>query len=292
MTEQPRPMKDHADDENEVHDVVSFVDGLPNVITPVMKWPDHIALAVTDALIGIVRAGHASTVANQPDDNGITRAQVFEEGDVYMLERPFDGYHADRYLMDFYNVKDKGICSRMHLHTGLRFVRMMTGPNTVIRVSSLSPFTLARVPGVHGWDLPLWEDDLPDTPEGFRRTRYNALVEPCSWVDMQIPRGTSHQFNATGPHAVIDSVHPEESIEVFREAMTDYKMMAQTMFLAEDHPDVESCVVEGVDERPDLGGFVKAPDYDTTCPACGAEEGVRHDENCPVYQRRRAQGRA
>jgi hypothetical protein len=282
-------MKDHADDENEVHDVRTFVDGLPNVITPVVQWPSEIALSITSALIGIVRRGHGNPVASRPNEDGITRAQVFEEGDVYMLEAPFDGYHADRYLMDFYNVKDKGICSRMHLHTGLRFVRMMTGPETVIRVSSLSPFRVAGVAGVHGFPLDLWEDDLPDTPEGFQRTRFNALVPPCSWVDMQIPRGTSHQFNATGPHAVIDSVHPEESIEVFREAMSDYKMMAQTMFLAEDHPDADSCAVEPETGAPRLV-VVEEVDQSLACLGCGVEQGGRHDPDCPVYQRRRAMG--
>ena len=67
------------------------------------------------------------------------------------------------------------------------------------------------------------------------------IVPPCSWVDMQIPRGVSHQFNANGPQAVIDSVHPEESIETFREQMSGYKMMAQTIFLAEDRPPKEAC---------------------------------------------------
>ncbi|ATB36154.1 hypothetical protein CYFUS_001568 [Cystobacter fuscus] len=42
---------------------------------------------------------------------------------------------------------------------------------------------------------------------------------------MQIPRGVSHQFNAVGPHAVIDSVHPEESIETLREGMSGYRGM-------------------------------------------------------------------
>jgi hypothetical protein len=60
---------------------------------------------------------------------------------------------------------------------------------------------------------------------------------------MQIPRGVSHQFNAHGPHAVIDSVHPEESIETFRERMTGYKMMAQTIFLADEQPEAASCVL-------------------------------------------------
>ncbi|MFI6314181.1 hypothetical protein ACIBEK_29100 [Nocardia fusca] len=58
---------------------------------------------------------------------------------------------------------------------------------------------------------------------------------------MQIPRGVSHQFNAVGPNAVIDSVHPEESIEVLREGMAGYKMMARTVFLARELPDAATC---------------------------------------------------
>ena len=160
-----------------------------------------------------------------------------------MLEKPFDGYPPDRYLMDFYNVKDRHICSRMHLHTGTRFVRMMTGPDTVIRVSSLSPFEVCTLQGVHGFELDQFEDDLPDTPDGFHATRYNAVVPSNAIVDMQVPRGTSHQFNAIGPNAVIDSVHPEESIEVFREHMAGFRMMAQTLFLADELPDSDTCVL-------------------------------------------------
>ncbi|MFI6314180.1 hypothetical protein ACIBEK_29095 [Nocardia fusca] len=79
---------------------------------------------------------------------GDRHAQTFEEGDVYLLETPFEGFFADRYLMDFYDAAERGICSRMHLHTGLRFVRMMTGPATHIRVGALSPFVVTDVPGV------------------------------------------------------------------------------------------------------------------------------------------------
>ena len=242
-------IKVEADDENEIHDVVSFQDGVCNRVTPVVQFPAEIALAVVESLAGIVRRAHASKIATTADRDGIVRAQSFEEGEVYMLESPFDEYFADRYLMDFYDVEDRGICSRMHLHTGLRFVRMMTGPNTVIRVSSLSPFELTRIEGITPFLPEVFEDTLPDTPENVSRTRYNLVVPENSWVDMQIPRGTSHQFNAIGPHAVIDSVHPEESIETFREKMSGYKMMAQTVFLAEERPAAESCSSVPADAR-------------------------------------------
>jgi hypothetical protein len=234
-------MKLIPDDEDEIRDVLVFTETNQNHVTPVAQWPAEVAQAIVDGLAAIVRAGHVSQPANTPDADGIVRAQLFEEGDVYMLDSPFDGYFADRYLMDFYDVDQRDICSRMHIHTGLRFVRMMTGVDTRIRVSSLSPFSITNVPGVTPFQPQCFEDDLPELPEGERRTRYNLVVPPCSWVDMQVPRGQSHQFNALGPNAVIDSVHPEESIEIFRENMRGYRMMAQTVFLAEERPAASTC---------------------------------------------------
>lgn len=236
-------MKQVADDENEVHDVLTFRDAGRCRATPVARFEPEVALAVAQALAGTVRRAHSSRAALSPDAQGIVRAQTFEEGDVYMLCSPWEGYFADRYLMDFYDVRERGICSRMHLHTGLRFVRMMTGPDTQIRVSSLSPFDVTDVFGVTPFQLQAFTDDLPDSPGDEAVTRFNVLVEENSWVDLQIPRGVSHQFNAIGPNAVIDSVHPEESIETLRESMTGYRMMAQTIFLAEDLPPARSCAV-------------------------------------------------
>lgn len=234
-------MKHEANAENEVHDVAEFTDAAKNVVTPVLQLPADIALAVVNAFTKVVRDAKRSTAATTADNDGITRFQTFEEGDVYMLEAPFDDFFADRYLMDFYNVEERGVCSRMHMHTGLRFVRMMTGPDTRIRVSSLSPFEITGVTGVTPFTLRSFEDSLPDTPPGVVRTRYNLVVPPCSFVDMQIPRGVSHQFNAVGEHAVIDSVHPEESVETFREQMSGFKMMAQTVFLADELPASDTC---------------------------------------------------
>ncbi|MFE6311721.1 hypothetical protein [Streptomyces rochei] len=234
-------LKETPDEINEVHDVISFRDSGRCRVTAVAKFEPDVAKAVVNALADIVRTAHKSPTATSTDEDGIVRAQSFEEGDVYMLDAPFDGFFADRYLMDFYNVDERGICSRMHLHTGLRFVRMMTGPNTQIRVSSLSPLDISRVEGVVPFSLQEFTDTLPDTPDDSPVTRYNVIVPENSWVDMQIPRAVSHQFNAIGPHAVIDSVHPEESIETFREKMSGYRMMAQTIFLAEELPDAATC---------------------------------------------------
>lgn len=234
-------MKHEANAENEVHDVTDFTDAARNVVTPVLQLPEDIALAVVSAFTKVVRDAKRSESATTRDKDGITRFQTFEEGDVYMLEAPFDDFFADRYLMDFYNVDERGFCSRMHMHTGLRFVRMMTGPDTRIRVSSLSPFEITHVTGVTPFSLRSFDDVLPDTPPGVVRTRHNLVVPPCSFVDMQIPRGVSHQFNAVGEHAVIDSVHPEESVETFREQMSGYRMMAQTVFLADELPTSDTC---------------------------------------------------
>lgn len=231
-------MKVSPDHENEILDLHAHRDLGRNRITPVLRLPEAVALHVVDALAGLVRDAHARAGEVPPGE--LKLAQSFEEGDVYLLEPPFEGYFADRYLMDFYNTTERGICSRMHLHTGLRFVRMMTGPRTTIRVSSLSPILVRETPG---WTTPLqaFVDALPDVPGGGHVDRHNVIVPENSWVDMQIPRGVSHQFNAVGPNAVIDSVHPEESIETLREGMSDYRMMAQTIFLAEEKSAAETC---------------------------------------------------
>ncbi|MGW8378374.1 hypothetical protein [Streptomyces sp. ODS28] len=233
-------MKQTPDHEDEILDVRGHRDPDRNRLTPVVKLPPEAALAVVEALAGLVRAQHREEEARPTPDGHLKQAQEFEEGDVFMLEPPFEGFFADRYLMDFYDTTERDICSRMHLHTGLRFVRMMTGPGTTIRVSSLSPITVR--PAV-GWAGPLraFTDALPGTPTGVDRDRHNVIVPPNSWVDMQIPRGVSHQFNAVGPNAVIDSVHPEESIETLREGMSGYRMMAQTIFLAKDKSPAATC---------------------------------------------------
>jgi hypothetical protein len=237
----PEPLKKNPDALDEVLDVGEFRDAASCRVTPVAQLEPDVAQAVVATLSRIVRVAHRTPAAAAVDGDGIVRAQTFEEGDVYMLEAPFDGYFADRYLMDFYDVTTRGICSRMHIHTGLRFVRMMTGLDTRIRVSSLSPLEVTNLPGVTPFVPERFTDHLPDAPDGRVLTRYNLIVPESSWVDMQIPRGVSHQFNAIGPSAVIDSVHPEESIETFREQMSGYRMMAQTIFLAEELPSAETC---------------------------------------------------
>ncbi|QIK11800.1 hypothetical protein G7Z12_35610 [Streptomyces sp. ID38640] len=234
-------MKQSPDHEDEILDVRRHQDPGRNRLTPVVQLPPDVALSVVDALAGLVRAAHRTEQARPTPAGVLKQAQEFEEGDVFMLEPPFEGFFADRYLMDFYDTAERDICSRMHLHTGLRFVRMMTGPETTIRVSSLSPITVR--PAAANWTGPLraFTDALPGTPTGVHRDRHNVIVPPNSWVDMQIPRGVSHQFNAVGPNAVIDSVHPEESIETLREGMSGYRMMAQTIFLAKDKSPATTC---------------------------------------------------
>ncbi|MFJ1747336.1 hypothetical protein ACIOJD_13975 [Streptomyces sp. NPDC088116] len=239
-TETTGRMKQSPDVEDEILDVRRHQDPGRNRLTPVVTLPPDVALAVVDSLAGLVRAAHRSEEASPTPTGALKQAQEFEEGDVFMLEPPFEDFFADRYLMDFYDTAERDICSRMHLHTGLRFVRMMTGPGTRIRVSSLSPITVRPTAG---WPEPLnsFTDALPGTPTGVDRIRHNVIVPPNSWVDMQIPRGVSHQFNAVGPNAVIDSVHPEESIETLREGMSGYRMMAQTIFLAKDKSPATTC---------------------------------------------------
>lgn len=242
-------MKQVPDDEDEFYDVTEHDDPTHNRLTPLVQLSPEAALAVVTALAGVVQNGHRLQRELPAAPGELQRAQEFEEGEVYMAEPPFEGFFADRYIMDFYDVKQRDICSRMHLHTGLRFVRMMTGPDTTIRVSSLVPIIIEPSPS-WVWDLPhAFTDELPATDGMGLRTRHNVIVPPNSWVDMQIPRGVSHQFNAVGANAVIDSVHPEESIEVLREQMSGYKMMAQTIFLAKDRSPATTCLpTEGAPE--------------------------------------------
>lgn len=238
-TETTGRMKQSPDHEDEILDIRRHQDPGRNRLTPVVQLPPDVALSVVDALAGLVRAAHR-TEHPTPAACAQTGAGV-RGGRRLHAGAPFEGFFADRYLMDFYDTAERDICSRMHLHTGLRFVRMMTGPETTIRVSSLSPITVR--PAAAGWTGPLraFTDALPGTPTGVRRDRHNVIVPPNSWVDMQIPRGVSHQFNAVGPNAVIDSVHPEESIETLREGMSGYRMMAQTIFLAKDKSPSTTC---------------------------------------------------
>lgn len=236
-----QPMKYVPDDDNEVHDVVAFQDAGRARVTPVAQFEPEVAGAVVAALAGVVRRAHRSPAATEPNGDGIVRAQTFEEGAVYLVAPPFDGFVADRYLMDFYDVNDRGLCSRLHMHIGSRLLRLMTGPDTQLRISTLTPVELIEVEGVSSIAFERFEDELPDTPEGFSRVRHNLVVPANCWVDMQIPRATAHQFNAIGPNAVIDSIHPEESMETLRESVSGLKMTAQTIFFADEMPEAASC---------------------------------------------------
>lgn len=232
-------LKSSPDSTNEVRSPGGFSDEGACRLTPVLSLDPRTAQAVVDAMGNLVRTGHASSAATAPDADGIVRAQTFEEGDVYMLESPYQGFHADRYIMDFYDVERRGICSRMHFHTGLRFVRMMTGSDTSIQVSSLSPLQILDGPPGNEIHIESFVDQIPDILGDD--PRYNAIIPPNTWADLQIPRATSHQFNAFGPNAIIDSVHPEESIETLREEMSGFRMMAQTVFLGAQEPSLGQC---------------------------------------------------
>lgn len=234
-----RILKNVPDAENEIHDISDFADLGRAVISPLLTLLPDVAQGVVGALAEVVRVGHSQPAMHQPDGQRLTRAQMFEEGSVLLTAPPFEGFEADRYLMDFYDVDEREVCSRMHMHTGMRFVRMMTGPNTSIRVSTLSAPVInsgvATAPVLDTFEDVLRGEGSPP------RERFNAIVPPCSWVDMQIPRGTAHQFNAFGAYAVIDTIHPEESLEILREHATHINMMAQTIFLQEERPPATEC---------------------------------------------------
>ena len=87
-------LKKNPDDENEIRDVRRFRDAGRCHVTPLVTFPPDVALAVVNSLSNVVRRAHTSKAALTPDDDAIVRAQTFEEGDVYMLASPFDGYFA------------------------------------------------------------------------------------------------------------------------------------------------------------------------------------------------------
>lgn len=236
-------MKRSPGETNELRQAAEHSDSSSACVTAVCRWPESVAQAVVEHLAGIVRTGHVNERHGPTPAGVIRRAQEFEEGEVYMLEPPFDGYFADRYLMDFYDVRQRDVCSRMHMHTGIRFVRLMTGADTAIRISSLSALDLQHSVGWTGPALDAFTDLSTPPPGESPLPRHNVVVPSNSWVDMQIPRGTSHQFNADGPNAVIDSVHPEESIETLREGMDEYRMTAQTIFLSPVRQDSGDCLL-------------------------------------------------
>jgi hypothetical protein len=236
-------LKFSADAENEIHDLTTFSDLGQAVVSPIATFPAAVALGVVQTLAEVVRKGHSDPAALSQNSDGIVRAQMFEEGAVYMVAPPFDDFAADRYLMDFYDVEERDLCSRMHMHTGMRFVRMMTGPSTCIRVSALSPIKVSECCPAPDMGLVCFQDWFQVQPDSSSTVvRHNLVVPECAWVDMQIPRGTSHQFNAIGPNAVIDTVHPEESVEIFREQASRVNMMAQTVFLQEDQGASVECI--------------------------------------------------
>lgn len=239
MSEQST-MKRDPDAIDEVHDLADHRDVYPCVVTPVAQFHPATADEVVAAIAGVVQRAHRTPAHTAPDIRGVRRAQTFEEGEVFMLTPPGDGFPPDRYLMDFYDVEQRDICSRMHIHTGMRYVRMMTGQATAIRVSSLSAFIL-ELGACPDWPVDVFVDAMPDDPA---TKRHNFVVPPCSWVDMQVPIGTSHQFNASGPNAVIDSVHIEEETERRREGMETLNMMAQTIFLADERPRSDTCLLD------------------------------------------------
>lgn len=111
------PRMKNAAGENEVHEVAGFRDSGRCIVTPVAVLPAEVALVVVETFARIVRTAKTLPATTAPDADGVVRSQTFEEGDVYMVEKPADGFFADRYLMDFYDVDERGICSRMRTCT-------------------------------------------------------------------------------------------------------------------------------------------------------------------------------
>lgn len=234
-------MKYVPDAENEVH---SQIDGKAPacVVTPICTLAPAAADALTTAFANVVRTGHQDESKSKSHINGlsIVRAQNFEEGAVFMVGSPWQEFAASRYVMDFYDVTDKQICARMHYHTGMRFVRFFIGTDTSVRVGFITAPAITHL--LHSTSLSL-RCSTVDSPAAGKdgNARFEVILPPCSVTDMQIPAGAAHQFNATGPNAVVDTVHPEELVETNRESMSGVNMMAQTIFLRDDRDSVDRC---------------------------------------------------
>lgn len=227
-------MKYTPDAIDEVHDIENHRDPAPVTITYMQRLDPAISAGFTHAFKQKVQSMHADPANQTPNERGNVRAQTFEEGEVAMAVEPSTSFPPDLYLMDFFDTRTREICSRMHKHTGQRFVMIFTGPDTIVQTSSLSPIVLRDT------DQKTTVDTLPLTNE----TRYTYEVPPNSVVAVQVPTDVSHQFNAVGPNALIISTHIEEMTEVDREKMTRPNMMAQTIFLQDLQPKLEECGIK------------------------------------------------
>lgn len=87
-TETTGRMKQAPDHEDEILDVRRHQDPGRNRLTPVVKLPPEVALAVVESLAGLVRAAHRGEEASPTPADALKQAQEFEEGDVFMLEPP------------------------------------------------------------------------------------------------------------------------------------------------------------------------------------------------------------
>lgn len=239
-------MKYVPDAENEVHSQTGCR-GPACVVTPICALVPEAADALTEAFANVVRAGHRDKDNLPSSANGlsIVRAQNFEEGAVFMVGSPWQGFAASRYVMDFYDVTDKQICARMHYHTGMRFVRFFIGTDTSVRVGFTVAPTVTQLLHSSSPSLRCSAVDPSVAESGDGDARFEVILPPCSVTDMQIPAGAAHQFNATGPNAVVDTVHPEELVETNRESMSGVNMMAQTIFLRDDREPVDRCQITG-----------------------------------------------
>ncbi len=225
------------------HDIYNHVDKASVIITPIVQLAPAVAKGVTDAVKVRVQKLHADPENLEPNKNGHTIAQKFEEGDVAMAVPPGKGFSADMYLMDFYDGRVRDICARMHMHTGERFVTIYTGPETEIVIASMSRMTLnGAAPESQ------YESTVPGS-EGKVQS-FNYRVPENSVVAVQIPTMVSHSFNAIGPNAVILSTHIEELVELDREKLVQPDMNKQTIFLQNVNPNMVECgIPENIQKR-------------------------------------------
>ena len=227
-------MKISPNDPNEIHDLSAHTDASPVTVTFLVQLPDTIAEGFTHAFKAKVQSMHANPANLTANARGNVRAQTFEEGEVALAVEPAKDFAPDLYIMDFYDTRTREICSRMHMHTGMRMVTIITAPETTIQISSLTPMVVRDTE----------QQPMLDRLPGDTKERHTFEVQPNCVVVVQIPTGVSHQFNAVGPGGLIISTHIEEMAEVEREKMHRPNMMAQTIFLQDLQPTLEECGIK------------------------------------------------
>ena len=200
----------------------NHTDHLNVIITNLGNFELEAISTVIKTLALIVDRGHKINDSYAGASGSIPKAQLFEEGKVYLAVQPSTYFPTHAYMMKMTNIKEVGACTRMHVHTGPRFGFLVVGKNTSVRFASLSP--------VHNQN-----GEIISLPEKVEEEIFHILkIDAGQMVSLQIPTGTSHQFNAYGEEATMLSIHIEDHALGSKDK--PLTMVGQTTFL-QDHRD-------------------------------------------------------